>query len=480
MTPDKNIMMRFLMISSIVLLVALQVLWLQSSYHDAAEGFRKETNMLFRNTVFSMHDSIIQRSIEPLASGDSIHAVFKRFGPHEGIDLPDLPPDSADSYFKIRERNSTVEVFIASDNGDSVKRVIRPLVRKMQMDKKPASYIIRLGADSLKKDSIKKEFSEALARAEINVAYTVNALPGERMEKRMIITRDPFASDPVRVSPLHAYSVSFSGIEGFLIKKITPQILFSLFVTVLTIVSFVLMYRNLRSQQKLMDMKNDFISNVTHELKTPVATVSVALEALKNFNALNDQQRTNEYLDIARNELNRLTLMTDKILKTSVFEIKGVDVHFEKLNLHTIIQQVIESMKLVFEKNKTSISYEHVGSNFDLMGSEAHLTTVLYNLLDNALKYSAENSSATVKLADKGENLVLTVRDTGIGIPSEYKKKIFEKFFRVPTGDVHATKGYGLGLSYVADVIKTHRGEITLDSEMGKGSCFIISLPKAL
>jgi two-component system phosphate regulon sensor histidine kinase PhoR len=114
------------------------------------------------------------------------------------------------------------------------------------------------------------------------------------------------------------------------------------------------------------------------------------------------------------------------------------------------------------------------------MGSEAHLTTVIYNLLDNALKYSAENSSVTVTLADKGENLVLTVRDTGIGIPSEYKKKIFEKFFRVPTGDVHAIKGYGLGLSYVAGVIKIHRGEITLDSEAGKGSCFIISLLKAL
>jgi two-component system phosphate regulon sensor histidine kinase PhoR len=119
----------------------------------------------------------------------------------------------------------------------------------------------------------------------------------------------------------------------------------------------VILYRNVRAQQRLMELKNDFISNVTHELKTPVATVSVALEALKNFNALNDPKLTNEYLDIARNELNRLTLMTDKILKAAVFENKGITIQKESVDLHTTVAQILDSMRLIFEKRQAIVSF---------------------------------------------------------------------------------------------------------------------------
>jgi two-component system phosphate regulon sensor histidine kinase PhoR len=237
------------------------------------------------------------------------------------------------------------------------------------------------------------------------------------------------------------------------------------------------MYKNLRAQQKLMQIKNDFISNVTHELKTPVATVSVALEALKNFNALDDPKRTSEYLDIAQNELNRLTLMTDKILKTSVFEDKGVELKIEVVDLDVIISQVLASMKLVFEKRNTILNYSKTGTSFSLGGSREHLTNILYNLVDNGLKYSPEKSVLDIRLTNAGGKMQLVVRDEGIGISREYQKKIFEKFFRVPSGDVHNIKGYGLGLSYVASVVKSHGGEIFVESEPGKGSAFTIILP---
>jgi two-component system phosphate regulon sensor histidine kinase PhoR len=170
--------------------------------------------------------------------------------------------------------------------------------------------------------------------------------------------------------------------------------------------------------------------------------------------------------------------MTDKILKTSVFEMKGVELKFENVDLDKVTQGVLSSMRLVFEKHRIKIDLERTGVNFTIEGSEAHLTNVLYNLLDNALKYSPEGTVLTVGLSDSDDHLLLKVADQGIGIEKEYQKKIFEKFFRVPSGDVHNTKGYGLGLSYVAGVITSHNGTITVQSEPGKGSTFLITLPR--
>src|SRR5690606_7844701 len=205
------------------------------------------------------------------------------------------------------------------------------------------------------------------------------------------------------------------------------------------------MYRSIVSQQKLMQLKNDLISNITHELKTPVATVSVALEALKNFKALDNPALTQEYLTIAQNELGRLALITDKILKTSVFEQAGLELKREQVDLEKIIQDVLTSLRLVFEKHQANVSFNKQGADFTLQGNVEHLTHVVYNLLDNAIKYSKPGCAISISLTRAVENIQLTVEDNGIGIPEEYQQKVFEKFFRVPTGDVHDAKGYGLG-----------------------------------
>jgi signal transduction histidine kinase len=202
------------------------------------------------------------------------------------------------------------------------------------------------------------------------------------------------------------------------------------------------------------------------------------LEALKNFNALDNPARTAEYLEIAQHELRRLTLMTDKILKTSVFETRGVDLEFDDVEFDMITEQVISSLKLLLERRKMQLHYHKIGTDFNLHGAEEHLTNVLYNLVDNAVKYSADGSSINIRLQEQGSVITLTVEDNGLGIAKEYHGKIFEKFFRVPSGDLHNIKGYGLGLSYVAGVIRNHNGKISLESEPGSGSKFIVTLPK--
>lgn len=235
----------------------------------------------------------------------------------------------------------------------------------------------------------------------------------------------------------------------------------------------------MKKQQRLTALKNDLISNITHELKTPITTVGVAIEALSNFNALQDPARTQEYLEISRNELKRLSILVDKVLKTALFGEEEMELKLEKLDLQQLTSDIINSMKLQFEKFAAHIKFTVKGKSFIVNGDRIHLTSVIYNLLDNALKYSTptSNPSIAVNLELRRDQLHLQVIDNGMGIPSEFKDKIFEKFFRVPTGDQHDIKGHGLGLNYVANVIRRHEGDIAVESEMGKGSTFTIKLP---
>jgi two-component system, OmpR family, phosphate regulon sensor histidine kinase PhoR len=218
------------------------------------------------------------------------------------------------------------------------------------------------------------------------------------------------------------------------------------------------------------------VSNVTHELKTPISTVSVAIEALSNFNVLQNPAQTKEYLEISKNELNRLTILVDKVLKMSIFEQKDLALKTEPINFKSLIENVLATMKLQFEKYHAQVDFDFTGNHFSLEGDAIHLTNVVYNLLENALKYSSE-PIISIRLAEENQSICLKIQDNGIGISEEYLPKIFDKFFRVPTGNVHNTKGYGLGLSYVKSVVEKHKGTIAVTSKTGTGSCFIINLP---
>jgi signal transduction histidine kinase len=211
----------------------------------------------------------------------------------------------------------------------------------------------------------------------------------------------------------------------------------------------------------------------------PMADQAVAAEALKNFNAIHDPERTKEYLDISQNELQRLSLLVDKVLKLSIFEKKEMELKKEQFDYTLLVKEVMNSMKLQFEQYNAKTSLHTEGENFLVEADKLHIKSVVYNLLDNALKYSKEDPVIDIQLKSHPEYIELSVSDNGIGIEPVYKEKIFEKFFRVPTGDTHNAKGHGLGLSYIAQVIRQHRGSISVDSHEGIGSTFAITLPKS-
>lgn len=495
MNKSKNVVALTLMISSIALLLVLQLFWLRDSYERSYFGLRRDANYIFRNTLYTMRDSIYQSNIRAV-NGDTLKEISP--GSIQSISILKQKVEGrkiADSIV-VTTKAPTVQIIVSgkSLNNDSIVDAIRPMTRQLRqsIEGGQKSFMIRLAPDTVNLDTLKQNFSTALKRGSIAVKFSVEHQV--TAPERFHMFRRPDNNEPndnpprvysdtihlegLRFNPGSRYSASIFPIQNVILRQIAPQILFSFFLTILTVIAFIILYRNLRAQQRLMELKNDFISNVTHELKTPVATVSVALEALKNFHALNDPKLTNEYLDIARNELNRLTLMTDKILKASVFENKGITIQKESVDLQKTIAQILDSMRLIFEKRQAKVSFTPEGESFIVEGEHAHITNVIYNLLDNALKYSPEMPVISIDLKEVSDTVVLSVRDEGLGIPVEFKKKIFEKFFRVPTGDIHNIKGYGLGLSYVSGVVKAHQGSIEVESESGKGSTFIIRWPK--
>lgn len=322
--------------------------------------------------------------------------------------------------------------------------------------------------DSVTVQEVTKAFATRLKEDKIDVAFKV-----DRLDSASVV---PNAVTIGFTKPT-TFGLSLHDTFGYMLDRLKLPLLFSLLLIGITIAAFVLLYRNMIKQQRLAELKNEFISNVTHELKTPIATVGVAIEALKNFNAIHDPARTREYLDISQNELQRLNLLVDKVLKLSVFEKQAIELRKEPFDLKQLTEEIMNSMKLQFEKYRAQVTLQAEGTHFTIEADKLHITSVVYNLLDNALKYSRENPVIGVQIKAHPQHVELSVSDNGIGIPPEYKGKVFDKFFRVPTGNRHNIKGYGLGLSYVSEVLKRHHGFITVESEVDKGSTFTVHIP---
>jgi len=261
------------------------------------------------------------------------------------------------------------------------------------------------------------------------------------------------------------------------LKSMLLTMFLSLFLVLFLIFCFNYIIRTFIEQRKLGELKDDFISNMTHELKTPIATITVAIEGLQNFNALDDVEKTQRYLQTSRNELERLNNLVTKVLDIAAFENKEIKLVKEHINIKDLVNDVIASEKLKTTK-KVDISFVNTNNSETVYVDKFHFRNVLINLVDNAVKYSNEPVTIMISCYKDGGHLnVFSVKDNGIGIPAAHIGLVFDKFHRVPTGNVHAVKGTGLGLSYVKYIVEAHGGSISVKSELNKGSEFIVSIP---
>jgi two-component system, OmpR family, phosphate regulon sensor histidine kinase PhoR len=284
-----------------------------------------------------------------------------------------------------------------------------------------------------------------------------------------------FASD-IFTSPEYLI-IYFPNEQKYLLTELWGMLLISIVLIIVIMYSFSYTIRTIFRQKKLSEVKNDFINNMTHEFKTPISTISLACEALGDEEINKTPAFFSNYLNIIREENKRLAGMSEKILQTAVIEKGQLEMKKEKIDFHAIIADVIKNIRIQVEIKDGVITRNFKAAQPFIEGDKVHLTNLVYNLLDNANKYSPRRPVIKVRTENTSSGIVLTIQDNGIGISKADQKKIFDKLYRVPTGNIHEVRGFGLGLSYVKAIVAEHNGKIHLESEVGKGSTFRIFLP---
>ena len=230
-------------------------------------------------------------------------------------------------------------------------------------------------------------------------------------------------------------------------------------------------------QRKFSQTQKQFINNMTHEFRTPISTIQLSSAVLQDPAVIKDANRLNTYAKIIKEESNKLLHQVEDVLQVAIIEDKKLRLKKERINVHEIIEEVIQGFKVLLADRK--IELDLMSTNPIITGDKIHLSNLIKNLVDNAIKYSNEHLEISIKTYDFKKRIVIEVQDNGIGIPATHHKKIFRKFYRVPTGNIHDVKGFGLGLNYVKNMTKMHDGQITLESQVGKGSIFKLVFPKA-
>jgi two-component system phosphate regulon sensor histidine kinase PhoR len=271
--------------------------------------------------------------------------------------------------------------------------------------------------------------------------------------------------------------VSFPQKKKFLFSELLGITVLSIIFTLIIIIVYSSALNQLIRQRQISEIKTDFINNMTHEFKTPIATINLALDAIKNPKIIDDKEKVHRYLQMIRDENKRMHAQVENVLRISKLEKRELDINKESNNIHEIIDEAVEHVNLIIEDRQGTIITHFDANRTTVLLNDVHFTNVLVNILDNAIKYSPEIPIINIYTENVKDFVIIKIKDQGTGMSKVAQNRIFEKFYREHTGDLHNVKGHGLGLAYVKRIVEDHNGEIYVESEKGKGSTFIIKLP---
>jgi len=297
----------------------------------------------------------------------------------------------------------------------------------------------------------------------------------------------PASSLPVQAKTGRAYSSSddkeyyelaFTDINTFIFQAILPSVLLSLLYMVICISAVIFLMIYVNKSKRLMQQKDNFTNNLTHEFKTPMSGISAGIEALITYDFLDDREKTLSYLGMMKSDLNRLINMTDSILYNAKMSDGKMHLNLENTQLYSFVTGITENMATVLKNKNATVTVANPGQEIYITADREHFGNVFRNLIDNAIKYSKEDAQITITLSRQGNFAKILFSDQGIGIPQKYKADIFKPYFRVIENDVYTVKGYGLGLSYIHEVVRMHKGKIRLATEKDEtGTTFEIIIP---
>lgn len=467
----KNGSALLLMGLSMGLLLLFQAFWLRKAFDEQRVILEQTVDNIFQKTANALQDSLFQNAV--LLSNLA--------------NAPSSPTARTSSFLMLKDQAA------AADATPALARILNAKNTLIWTDKSiPENVSVQIQLDSgkggdgsrilleIKEDTvsaqqIQQTYQMALRQMGIQLPFYLR----EGVETPV---NTGICTQKVMIGLVHPafYTAVFPSYGWFVLKKTMPQIVLSLLLLLLTGASFFLVFRNLRRQQHLAQLKNDFIGNITHELKTPITTIGVALEALGDFDGLSNPTQTKEYLEISKLELNRLSLLVDKALRTATFEQKNAFMHLESVDFLQLVHSVSNAMKLQLDSFGGKIALQLPEGHLPPMtGDKTHLANLLFNLLDNAIKYRrmAEPLVIDIHVQAQSNGIQFCVSDNGMGMEKDQIPLVFGKFYRISSGNTHNVKGHGLGLTYVAGVIREHKGTIAVESTPGQGSAFTIFIP---
>jgi len=450
-------------------IIVLQVFWLRNAYLEQKNRFNADVE----NAITEARINNIVASSFSLDTNGTVHqdtvrvSITNNNAKEDAASLVSMTksPDSLLYYTKkllaegLAERHKKTAAHAATTNINSFD-IPRPDLQQFNAAVK----------DGLKRRNIDIPYSLAIFESGKIVQCTTDTnIFHQISQKSQLMDGAPFMTGTIQLA--------FPKANFYLLRKIAWILVTSVVLILICGISFGIMVTLFFRQKKISEIRNDFMSNMTHELKTPLSAVSVALQLMQDT-GISETQRA-EFYQVAENEISRLNMLIDKVMKMAAFEKNAIKLNKENIALQPLAEKTIQAFSPVLQKRGAYIHLNVAPENAAIFADRSHLTNILHNLIDNALKYNdKKNAVIEIDISENPSDVCISVKDNGKGIPDAYLSKVFDKFFRVPSGNIHETKGYGLGLSYVQAIVTLHRGSIHVESKKGMGADFIIHLPK--
>ena len=507
-----------LMTFSLIGIIFVQGYWIKNTVESNEEQFSMGAKQILINVVQQLEKDEVDKYYFKFASiADSAIPVRAQL-----TEIFQLPPDGISTeYFTYSNRLFQEDYKIASpflaENQDSIEfkklinRKVTAVMRRDGIDGNTLNALERYERINNLEDEQKylwldaiKEMASKIPIHERVDTLEIKKLIDEQMNKRNLKSDFDFGiysnalSTKVKTAnfelnspstygvPVYSYNDEYSDYQLFInFKDKNKQILssialmggLSVLFTLVIVLAFSSAIGQLIRQRQISQIKTDFINNMTHEFKTPIATINLALDSVKNPMISNNPEAVDRYMNMIREENKRMHAQVENVLRISKLEKNELNIDKEKLNLHDIIEDAISHINLIVEDRDGYIKTHLDAKRDSILANDSHFSNVIINILDNSVKYSTSEPKITVTTENVNNYIVLIITDQGNGMTKQVQKKIFDKFYREHTGDVHNVKGHGLGLAYVKQIVDDHHGEISVKSEKGKGSSFIIKLP---
>ncbi len=444
-----------------------------SKERNVKDFFFQQTDTV-NNEIFTFRQSLVENNFKTQISPfDTTTVSFKTFFGREETQIKKIEFESKD--FEELSPNDRVVKVERLDRYDKLEleNLFKNIVTRTPIYSRVSNNEIRLNLDNeLRARNIEIQFEYGVFSGDL-----ITKVKSEKFkEKKDYTYKVPLFVDGDGNSDFDLY-VSFPEKKRYILATISKILLLSALFILIIIIAFGSSLYQLIRQKQISEIKTDFINNMTHEFKTPIATINLAIDSIKNPKVIVDQDKILRYAEIIRQENKRMHAQVENVLRISKLEKNQLDLSKEVLDLHDIIEDALVHVDLIIADKKGYVNKNFKAKLSEILVSEFHFTNVITNILDNAIKYSENVPEIDICTENVGNNIILKIQDSGIGMSKMVQRKVFDKFYREQTGNIHNVKGHGLGLSYVKSIVEKHQGSVYVESEKGKGSTFIIKIP---